>query len=94
MREKTFMAMLVLLAGFQIDQADSRERSAAAKDEFKRENPCPTNGNNRGPCPGQVIDHVKPLDCGGSDAPTNMQWQSVEEGKAKDKWERKNCRGR
>jgi hypothetical protein len=28
---------------------------------------------------------------GGTDAPSNMQWQSVAEGKAKDKWERKGC---
>jgi hypothetical protein len=31
------------------------------------------------------------LACGGADAPVNMQWQSVAEGKAKDKWERKGC---
>ncbi|MCX7105232.1 MAG: hypothetical protein NTU70_08145 [Methylococcales bacterium] len=29
--------------------------------------------------------------CGGADAPSNIQWQSVAEGKAKDKWERKGC---
>jgi hypothetical protein len=38
-----------------------------------------------------VIDHVTALVCGGDDAPANMQWQSVAEGKAKDKWERKGC---
>jgi hypothetical protein len=27
----------------------------------------------------------------GIDAPENMQWQSVEEAKAKDKWERNDC---
>src|SRR5216683_7638817 len=25
---------------------------------------------------GYVVDHVKPLACGGVDAPSNMQWQS------------------
>jgi hypothetical protein len=29
--------------------------------------------------------------CGGIDAPENMQWQSVAEAKAKDKWERNDC---
>ncbi len=44
-----------------------------------------------GPCKGYVIDHVKPLACGGADAAENMQWQTIAEGKAKDKWERKVC---
>jgi len=33
--------------------------------------------------PGHVVDHVVPLACGGADAPSNMQWQSTEEEKAK-----------
>ena len=36
-----------------------------------------------------MIDPINALACGGTDAPDNMQWQSVAEGKAKDKWERK-----
>lgn len=31
------------------------------------------------------------LDCGGLDSVENMQWQTVAEDKAKDKWERKGC---
>lgn len=42
-------------------------------------------------CPGYVIDHIKALACGGADAPENMQWQTVAEGKAKDRWELKEC---
>jgi hypothetical protein len=34
-----------------------------------------------------VIDHVKPLKRGGADDPSNMQWQTTAEAKAKDKWE-------
>lgn len=41
--------------------------------------------------PGYVIDHIVPLACGGADAPTNMQWQTVAEAKAKDRVERKGC---
>lgn len=41
---------------------------------------------------GYVIDHITPLACGGSDAPSNMQWQTKAEAKAKDRWERKGCR--
>ena len=42
--------------------------------------------------PGYVVDHVKPLACGGADAPSNMQGQTVAEAKAKDKTERVGCR--
>jgi len=66
-------------------------RSARARREFRRMNPCPATGLLRGACPGYVIDHVKPLACGGADAPGNMQWQTNADSKAKDAVERKNC---
>jgi hypothetical protein len=66
-------------------------RSTTAKNHFKREHPCPSNGNSYGSCPGYVIDHINPLECGGADAPFNMQWQTIADGKAKDKTEC-NCR--
>jgi hypothetical protein len=72
-------------------QRDSRgriKRSTAAKNAFKHEHPCPSTGRGSGSCPGYVIDHVNPLECGGADAPGNMQWQTVQAGKAKDKTER------
>jgi len=40
-----------------------------------------------GPCPGYIIDHVIALKRGGPDIPANMQWQTVEEAKAKDRVE-------
>jgi hypothetical protein len=69
------------------DQHGKIKRSQAAKDEFKREQPCPANGNGSGKCPGYVIDHIRPLECGGADAPSNMQWQTIADGKAKDRTE-------
>lgn len=68
------------------------QRSAAAKDAFKRQHPCPSTGRSTGACPGYVIDHINALACGGLDSPSNMQWQTVVAGKAKDKWERKGCK--
>jgi hypothetical protein len=62
------------------------KRSAAAKEQFERETGYP-HGR-----PGYVVDHIKPLACGGADAPSNMQWQTIEEGKAKDKTERIGCK--
>lgn len=41
--------------------------------------------------PGYVIDHIRPLACGGADDPSNMQWQTIEEAKAKDRVERIGC---
>ena len=62
-------------------------RSQAAKNNFKKAHPCPSTGRSTGACPGYVIDHVRPLKRGGPDVPSNMQWQTTEEGHAKDKWE-------
>lgn len=62
-------------------------RSTKVKDEFKHSHPCPSTGRSTGACPGYVIDHVVPLKRGGADSVENMQWQTKEEARAKDKWE-------
>jgi hypothetical protein len=41
---------------------------------------------------GYVIDHIVPLACGGTDSPSNMQWQTKAAAKAKDKSERNGCK--
>ena len=48
-------------------------------------------GSLTGRCPGYIKDHIVPLACGGPDSVANLQWQTVEPAKAKDKWERKGC---
>jgi len=40
---------------------------------------------------GYVVDHIVPLECGGTDTPANMQWQTSAVAKIKDRTER-NCR--
>jgi hypothetical protein len=87
---KSLIALALALA-FSAPADARTKRSQSAKVEFKHEHPCPANGATKGPCKGYVIDHVNPLACGGADGPENMQWQTVAEGKAKDKWERKAC---
>jgi hypothetical protein len=62
-------------------------RSSHAKNDFKKQHPCPSTGKSSGACPGYVIDHVTALKRGGADAPSNMQWQTTSAAKAKDKTE-------
>ncbi len=73
-------------------QASAAVRSHSARAEFQRAVPCPATGQRRGGCPGYVVDHVLPLACGGDDRPSNMQWQTVADAKAKDREELKLCR--
>lgn len=82
------LALLILSA---VPAFGAQSRSAAARLEFKREHPCPSTGQRRGGCPGYVIDHVVPLCAGGPDRPSNMQWQTVAEGRVKDRQERRMC---
>ena len=90
-RQVKIIIIVMLSIGFFVQSVDARERSEKAKAWFKYMNPCPSNGNNHGACPGYVIDHITALACGGIDAASNMQWQTEEASKAKDKWESKGC---
>jgi hypothetical protein len=67
--------------GVARDSNGKIKRSAATKKEFMKETGYP-HGR-----PGYVVDHVVPLKRGGADSPGNMQWQTKEAAKAKDKWE-------
>jgi len=73
--------------GVKRDSKGRIKRSSAARTAFKHSHPCPSTGKSSGPCPGYVIDHVQALKHGGADSPSNMQWQTIEAAKAKDKIE-------
>jgi len=73
--------------GIERDSKGRIKRSESAKHDFKALHPCPATGSSSGSCRGYVIDHIKPLACGGADSPSNMQWQTKADAKAKDKWE-------
>jgi len=59
------------------------KRSAAARHRFQKRNPCPATGRTSGPCPGYQIDHRVPLNQGGADTPSNMQWLTDRQHKLK-----------
>jgi hypothetical protein len=61
------------------------KRSATARSEFMRQTGYPKGRK------GYVVDHIVPLECGGTDTPSNMQWQTAQEEKIKDRSEA-NCR--
>jgi hypothetical protein len=73
-------------SGVARDERGRIQRRAAARHSFARATGYP-NGR-----PGYVIDHIVPLACGGADTPSNMQWQTIAAGKAKDRTERVGCR--
>jgi hypothetical protein len=91
---RTALLTAVLLAvcvALPISASAKQHRSASVKREFQLTHPCPADGRTSGACPGYVKDHVLPLACGGPDAVSNLQWQTIRDAKAKDKWETKGC---
>jgi len=92
---RELLTAILLIAGLAYSTGASAkdERKSAEVLAFKRHNPCPSTGERGGKCPGYVIDHIHPLCAGGADShKTNMQWQTVEDAKAKDVIERRMCR--
>ena len=87
---KTLLSVLILTL-LSTSAVAEYHRSQKEKAIFKYTHPCPANGRTKGSCRGNIIDHIKPIACGGADDPSNMQWQTKVEAKAKDRWERRHC---
>jgi hypothetical protein len=84
---------LLVAAGVGLAAAPrDAQRSFKAEVLFRLTHPCPTTGETRGECRGYVIDRIIPVVCGGAEEPGNMQWQTIAQARAKDRWERIGCR--
>lgn len=89
---RTILAAIAMLATFvALTPAQARtHRSGWARAAFVAAHPCPGTGR-PGPCPGYVVDHVRPLCAGGLDRPQNMAWQRRADAVRKDRAERALC---
>jgi hypothetical protein len=85
-------AAAAALAAAQPCAAAQLDRSFKAEVLFRLAHPCPATGQTYGECTGYVIDRIVPAVCGGAEEPANMQWQTLAEAKAKDRWEKIGCR--
>lgn len=86
---KTAAAVLLLaltLPGWAAD------RSRAERAAFQRQEPCPSTGLRRGPCPGFEVDHAIPLCAGGRDHRANLHWLRTEDHAFKTRIDVRECR--
>lgn len=84
---KPLAVILLALVALSAEARDPAQVRA-----FRATHACPATGKlGMGACPNFVVDHSLPLCAGGVDAPSNMQWQTVADAKAKDVQERALC---
>jgi hypothetical protein len=88
---KAFILMIAIELALPGPLSAREYRSREVAREFQREHPFPSTGQTRGACPGYRKDHIKALACGGPDAVWNMQWQTIRDARAKDRWELRPC---
>lgn len=84
------MILTAIAIWLLLTNTPARDPTVAA--HFRATHPCPLTGTIEKWCHGYVVDHKWPLCAGGLDTVENMQWQTVEEGKIKDRLEIQLCK--
>lgn len=85
-------ALIALLIPFSLVEAGTA-RWSSDRAKFQQSNPCPSNGAKNGECPGYVVYHRKPLCAFGKDERANMEWVTIAMSNARDKEEKRLCKG-
>jgi hypothetical protein len=88
------LLICLLILALPANAGEHIKRDPKAVRTFRAIVPCPATEKPERRCPGYVVDHIIPLCAGGADDAANMQWQSVEDAKIKDRAEREQCRKR
>jgi hypothetical protein len=83
----TIILILLLASCCAVPQKEAKKRDTRMRQLFLANNPCPSTGKTKGACEGFIVDHIVPIKRGGGDHPYNMQWQTVQDAKDKDRWE-------
>lgn len=86
-----YKIVLIYFLLFPICCISVTNRSYISRNNFIKSNPCPGTNIVQKKCSGYIVDHIVPLCAGGKDHASNMQWQTVEEAKSKDKLEWRQC---
>jgi len=74
---KAFITVIAVALALPGPLSAREYRSREVTREFQREHPCPSTGRTSGACPVYRKDHINPLACGGPDAVSNLQWQTI-----------------
>jgi hypothetical protein len=85
-----FLVLAVMAMGSASAAMAETPRSSDVPRQFMHIHPCPggpDKGHTTGACHGYVRDHIIPLCKNGPDTVANLQWQTVADGHAKDRWE-------
>lgn len=86
MRHLAIMSVLGLCLTSMVAEA-CITRSGTQRRLFAKQTACPSTQLHKLPCPGYIIDHTIALCVKGKDHFSNMQWQTIADAKAKDRWE-------
>jgi hypothetical protein len=85
-------AIFILAFAFATFANAYEQRDSSQRAMFIARYPCPSNGPGTCYQKGYIVDHIRPIACGGPDVWRNMQWQTIADSKRKDAIELDGCK--